>query len=602
MSDLTSIFRVYGIYIIMVVALAGLAVILFESGSSIQLSSGTILADCAPDDPACIPGYGTPSIGETGTKARTASVEDGSEGEISDSGAITETRTKTRAAEHIALDATCPDPDDNWDLADNYTITSDINCTTITVPAGITLTVNNTPALSQITIAAENLTVESGGTISADGAGFNIGPGSGKDQGGGSHGGQGASGRGGNTIYYTVGPTYGSALEPKDLGSGNTLHKGGGAIKIDVQDTLTVDGVISASGINSASYSYGAGSGGSIWIITDKMQGTGLIKANGGNGATHPTNTRIYSGDGSGGRIAAYCNQNTLSISSIEAKTGTVHPSEVGTVALIDVPNNDLYLKGSFDFQDSSAHDLNNITFLDASFRLRGNATVNANNLVFQPAQTILCRENTNKIEFASGLPPSGNSKLVFNISGHWSAKNATFTNCYNIYISEQALLADKTIVSNGNLSINNPDLASLSNVNVSFVSIRLNVTNGTFTLANSNFRLNPEKFISLSSESLVMQNSTITANVNHTFKNLTIDSGSVLSADKIGYASGPGTGQWGYVTQPGAGYGGRGGACYWAPYTYLGGSSYGSSLQPVDLGSGYAYIAGGPYFGGVEQ
>ncbi|MBU4298909.1 hypothetical protein KJ636_02610, partial [Patescibacteria group bacterium] len=82
---------------------------------------------------------------------------------------------------------------------------------------------------------------------------------------------------------------------------------GGGAIIIEVNGSSTIDGTISANGQNGldrimylASAS-GAGSGGSIYIQTNSLIGSGLITANGGNTDS--------AGAGGGGRIAVYYQQ-----------------------------------------------------------------------------------------------------------------------------------------------------------------------------------------------------------------------------------------------------------------------------------------------------
>ena len=166
-----TILRTYGIYIIMVVALAGLAIVLFETGSPIQLAgtSGTV-SECPPDDPACIPGYGAPSVSDNGRKARVSSAEEGSE-EPSDSGVMTETRTKTRISEYETTEAVCPGGGTDWTVSGTETISSDVNCTSITVTSTGTLVVDSVAAGKQLEISAENLTVQIGGIITADSRG-----------------------------------------------------------------------------------------------------------------------------------------------------------------------------------------------------------------------------------------------------------------------------------------------------------------------------------------------------------------------------------------------------------------------------------------------
>ena len=80
---------------------------------------------------------------------------------------------------------------------------------------------------------------------------------------------------------------------------------------LNIQDTLAVSGTISSqggqgstAGVNT-NYGFeagGGGSGGSIWIITSTLQGSGKIIANGGAGGVSTTN----GGSGGGGRIALY--------------------------------------------------------------------------------------------------------------------------------------------------------------------------------------------------------------------------------------------------------------------------------------------------------
>jgi Fe-S cluster assembly iron-binding protein IscA len=181
----------------------------------------------------------------------------------------------------------------------------------LTIDSGGTLThaANSTTALGKqyaidFTLSG-NLTVN--GTINVDGKGYanGNGPGAGlinstvENKIGGGYGGTG----GGFTDIY--GLTYGSAIEPIDLGSGGGARNsgggsGGGAAKLHVLGITAINGTISANGGNYIS-KYGAGgSGGSIWISTNILSGSSSVTANGGNG--YPG----WSGGGGGGRIALY--------------------------------------------------------------------------------------------------------------------------------------------------------------------------------------------------------------------------------------------------------------------------------------------------------
>lgn len=154
-------------------------------------------------------------------------------------------------------------------------------------------------------------TLATNATFSADAKGYPVGddggPGVGGQSpwrgGGGGHGGLGGAGRS-DAGPAPGGEAYGDPLAPTALGSrgGHGLYgpgaPGGGAIRLVVGGTLTVDGVLSANGGNAGDTRSGGGSGGSIWITTSTLGGTGLISANGGNGNSS------FGGGAGGGRIA----------------------------------------------------------------------------------------------------------------------------------------------------------------------------------------------------------------------------------------------------------------------------------------------------------
>lgn len=181
------------------------------------------------------------------------------------------------------------------------------NLTSLTVTGGATLTLQSTNNVSQVggqwagqgvTINVANVTVDSGSVISADGQGYvgvtcgtpGAGPGGGPNNcnnngNGGSYGGKGS---GPNTASVA---TYGSSLTPTDLGSGGSGGwstwpngpgqggNGGGAIRLNISGTLTNNGVISANGGNGedSTGSAGAGSGGSVYVTTGTLAGSGVF-------------------------------------------------------------------------------------------------------------------------------------------------------------------------------------------------------------------------------------------------------------------------------------------------------------------------------------
>ncbi len=180
----------------------------------------------------------------------------------------------------------------------------------LTVPDGVILEVqsesgsapeftNDVP--SRLTVL-QDLTIENGGHLSADGTGYfheqGEGVGSGRS-------GAGYGGRGGDGFTvgdYPGGEPYGDPTTPNRLGSGGTggsYHggSGGGGLLLEIGGVLTVDGTLSANG-GAGGYRSGGGSGGSIWVKAPTIKGTGDISADGGFG---PSAERA--GGGGGGRI-----------------------------------------------------------------------------------------------------------------------------------------------------------------------------------------------------------------------------------------------------------------------------------------------------------
>jgi hypothetical protein len=134
-------------------------------------------------------------------------------------------------------------------------------------------------------VQASNVLIAVGASINADSRGFPLRAGPGvaqfSDYCGGGYGGRG----GGNPT--SGGIPYGSVTNCTALGSGgghaSAAGAGGGAIKLVVTDTVTVNGRLSANGQNPGAYG-GGGSGGSIWIASGKLVGSGTMSANGGTG------------------------------------------------------------------------------------------------------------------------------------------------------------------------------------------------------------------------------------------------------------------------------------------------------------------------------
>ncbi|RLE63324.1 MAG: hypothetical protein DRJ47_09565 [Thermoprotei archaeon] len=212
-------------------------------------------------------------------------------------------------------------------LGGSYSTSTD----TIIINNGGTLTHNSntTTKTHYIELYLTTLTINSGGSINVNGKGYSAANGEGagtsntNNGGGGSGAGYGGTG-GSSQTGQTGGSTYGSLTQPIDLGSGGGTGRhyaggaGGGAIKLNVSGTTTINGTITANGGNGNYggfwYNYtdicgsgGGGSGGSIYIITNTLLGSGTITANGGNSYVGSYEScSVQGGGGAGGRIAIY--------------------------------------------------------------------------------------------------------------------------------------------------------------------------------------------------------------------------------------------------------------------------------------------------------
>ncbi len=182
----------------------------------------------------------------------------------------------------------------------------------LTIASGGMLT-SVSPQTNLDLVVLKNALVAAGGAIAVDGKGFSQGNGPGAGQSIGAFGsGAGYGGLGGASATAPGGTNYGSAQQPGDRGSGGGLgwgtpfggSEGGGAIRLNVGGTLTVDGQLSANGNMGLQDDSGGGSGGSIWVTAGALAGNGQLSADGGEGELSG------GGGGAGGRIALYSHAN----------------------------------------------------------------------------------------------------------------------------------------------------------------------------------------------------------------------------------------------------------------------------------------------------
>ena len=183
---------------------------------------------------------------------------------------------------------------------------------------------------TRLTVLAENITIDDGGKMAADGLGYNvshpsgnglhgvINPGIGATSAYGSSGG-GHGGHGGRGKHSSVvGRAYGDLYEPLRFGScggGPKSGSGGGVIWFNVTNVIHINGEVSANGARAADTDSGGGSGGSIWMHCYTIKGTGKIAVNGGAGGAS-------SGGGAGGRTSVYFTRNSTFTGRFESQGG----------------------------------------------------------------------------------------------------------------------------------------------------------------------------------------------------------------------------------------------------------------------------------------
>jgi hypothetical protein len=161
----------------------------------------------------------------------------------------------------------------------------------------------------RLQVIAVDMTVDKTGTINADKRGFQNGPGKpSATNSGASYG-----GRGGYYSGANVADSYGSLVNPIRFGSGlGSGLRGGGHLRFVVSNKLWNEGLISCNGVSSSS---GGGSGGSVFIKANFLEGFGGVQAMGGSG----TSSR---GGGSGGRISIWYRRNEFWFGDVRAWGG----------------------------------------------------------------------------------------------------------------------------------------------------------------------------------------------------------------------------------------------------------------------------------------
>jgi len=213
----------------------------------------------------------------------------------------------------------------------------------VTVLDGGTIThnANSSTEANKLTLTiGGELQVNAGGEVNVDDKGYASRQGPGYVQYGASHGGVGFNGQG---------PAYGSIVAPTNCGSGGSTYAGGGAAILTVQGETRVYGFVGANATGSGSW-HGSGAGGSVFLTTSNLVGTGTIQAQGGGVQQYP---------GGGGRVAVVLTGAGSSFGSVamtahgaagsaNAAAGTVYKRSASQGAnegtlIVDQPQNSSY-------------------------------------------------------------------------------------------------------------------------------------------------------------------------------------------------------------------------------------------------------------------
>ena len=155
--------------------------------------------------------------------------------------------------------------------------------------------------------------------------------------------GAGHGGHGGVSLNQgLVGISYGSFQTPRMSGRPGAAPVfprvpgyGGGVLELVAQNTVHIDGVLSAKGGSAHSPRGSGASGGSILVYGKHLHGQGLFDVSGGDG------DKSYSGGGAGGRISIYTTANNY-IGQYQAIGGEsdIEPGGAGTVYLERITQN----------------------------------------------------------------------------------------------------------------------------------------------------------------------------------------------------------------------------------------------------------------------
>jgi len=431
----------------------------------------------------------------------------------------------------------------NYDAITNGALIIDDSNAIVYANASITHTVGTTVVVGKTYINVQTGNFTLNGSINVTGKGYAASEGTGQGMNGGDATGAGYGGEGGNTSYGVTGGgiTYGSLTAPTDLGSGggiaSTAGAGGGAVQLTVTGTTTLSGTISADGVASGSAGDGGGgSGGSVYITTGTLAGASTVTANGMAGYR-------FGGAGGGGRIAVYYTTDSSTV-TYQAYGGTGNIGAAGTIYKKPAAGNGdvIVNNGDRNPADRKTGDLS------AGITLNSLEEKNYGRIHLTGTSTI------------TTITLSGTATLQLEATANLTATTLTWGTSSSIL--DRGVSGSNPISGGGTLTV--PTTTTLyADTARSYSSVTVN---GTITTSNNTTAETYKLNYTVSSDVL-------------------INSGGSINVSSKGYASTEGTGQ-GTDSATGSGggaYGGNGGA----GLSVAGGTAYGSSTAPIDIGSG---------------
>lgn len=344
---------------------------------------------------------------------------------------------------------------------------------------------------SWLDIQASDVIIHPGATLdlSAQGHESDKGPGAGgryqSDGTGAGHGGY------GGLRHGNQGTWYGSAFNPNDTGSGGGSSSygaggvGGGYLRLTVVRVVKLEGAISVTGTSGEASNSGGGSGGSVWISADDIQGNGIIIAKGGDG-------KGTGGGGSGGRVGIYLQKPMSFEGLLQAQGGS--GKEAGAAGTLYIKDNNKFIPRKRLWIDNLAIAINKaqtvlyeagvVNYLFDELRLTGMSRFEIYNLQrkFQTIQvTRFVSDGVGEIAIRK------NQTLLAEVL---EAKESHLTLTTNIYVEEGA-----NLVVASNLTVDGATLTldgKLSNVRHLVVesgsAVKFGITSQTTLMENNNF------------------------------------------------------------------------------------------------------------------